>query len=50
MRVAGRMTRWIHPDWPQELTLEHSLLVNENAEIYRFIVVREFRNAASQIR
>ncbi|CAG8982679.1 hypothetical protein HYALB_00000958 [Hymenoscyphus albidus] len=41
MRAACRMTRWIDPDRPQELTLEQSLSVNQDLYISRLVIQRE---------
>ncbi|CAG8980240.1 hypothetical protein HYALB_00009822 [Hymenoscyphus albidus] len=53
MRAACRMTRWIDPDRPQELTLKQSLSVNQDPYICRLIVQREkwkrrFQGTATQ--
>jgi hypothetical protein len=53
MRAACRMTRWIDPDRPQELTLEQSLSVNQDPYIRRLVGQREkwkrrFRGTATQ--
>lgn len=53
MRAACRMTRWIDPDRPQELTLEQSLSVNQDPDIRRLVVEREkwkrrFQGTATQ--
>ena len=53
MRAACRMTRWIDPDRPQELTLEQSLSVNEDPYIHRLVAQREkwkrrFRGTVTQ--
>ncbi|TVY22339.1 hypothetical protein LHYA1_G009107 [Lachnellula hyalina] len=41
MRAACRITRWIDPDRPQELTLKQSLSVNQDPYIRRVIRQRE---------
>lgn len=41
MRAACRMSRWINPDRPQELTKEQSLSVNQHPRIRRLIAQRE---------
>jgi hypothetical protein len=41
MRAACRMTRWIDPDRPQELTLEQSQSVNEHPRIRQLVAQRE---------
>src|SRR5436190_21603333 len=41
MRAACRMTRWIDPDRPQELTLEQSQSVNQEPYIRRLVAQRE---------
>ncbi|KAH9204097.1 hypothetical protein DL95DRAFT_498649 [Leptodontidium sp. 2 PMI_412] len=41
MRAACRMTRWIDPDRPQELTPEESLSVNQDLVVCRLISERE---------
>src|SRR5277367_5448038 len=41
MRAICRMTRWIDPDRPQELTLEQSRLVNQHPRLRRLLVQRE---------
>jgi hypothetical protein len=41
MRAACRMSRWINPDRPQELTKEQSLPVNQHPRIRRLIAQRE---------
>ena len=41
MRAACRMTRWIDPDRPQELTLEQSLSLNQDPVVCRLIIKRE---------
>ncbi|KAG4413011.1 hypothetical protein IFR04_013848 [Cadophora malorum] len=38
MRAACRMTRWIDPDRPQELTPEESLSINQDPVICRLII------------
>jgi len=53
MRAACRMTRWIDPDRPQELTLEESLSVNQDPVICRLVAAREkwkrrFQGTATQ--
>jgi hypothetical protein len=53
MRAACRMTRWIDPNRPQELTLEQSLSVNQDPYICRLIAQRErwkkrFQSTATQ--
>jgi hypothetical protein len=41
MRAACRMTRWIDPDRPQELTPEESLSVNQDPVVRRLIAEQE---------
>jgi hypothetical protein len=41
MRAACRMTRWIDPNRPQELTLAQSQSVNEHPRIRRLVAQRE---------
>lgn len=41
MRAACRMTRWIDPNRPQELSLEESLSVNRDPYIRRLLAQRE---------
>jgi hypothetical protein len=53
MRAACRMTRWIDPNRPQELTLEQSLSVNQDPYIRRLVAQREnwkrrFQGTATQ--
>jgi len=53
MWAACRMTRWIDPDRPQELTLEQSLSVNLDPYICRLVAQREkwkrrFQGTATQ--
>lgn len=53
MRAACRMTRWIDPDRPQELTPEESLSVNQDPVVCRLISEREkwkrrFQGTATQ--
>ena len=53
MRAACRMTRWIDPDRPQELTPEESLSVNEDPVVRRLVAEREkwkrrFQGTATQ--
>ncbi|KAH7306158.1 C2H2 finger domain protein [Rhexocercosporidium sp. MPI-PUGE-AT-0058] len=53
MRAACRMTRWIDPDRPQELTPEESLFVNEDPVVRRLVAEREkwkrrFQGTATQ--
>jgi len=37
MRAACRMTRWIYPDRPQELTREETLSVNQDPVVRRLV-------------
>ena len=53
MRAACRMTRWIDPDRPQELTPEESLSVNQDPAVRRLVAEREkwkrrFQGTATQ--
>jgi hypothetical protein len=53
MRAACRMTRWIDPDRPQELTLEQSLSVNQDPGIRSLVAERgkwkrRFQGTATQ--
>ncbi|KAH7370249.1 hypothetical protein BKA65DRAFT_602698 [Rhexocercosporidium sp. MPI-PUGE-AT-0058] len=53
MRAACRMTRWIDPDRPQELTPEESLSVNQDPVVCRLVTEREkwkrrFQGTATQ--
>jgi len=53
MRAACRMTRWIDPDRPQELTPEESLSVNQDPVVRRLVAEREkwkrrFQGTATQ--
>jgi Protein of unknown function (DUF3435) len=53
MRAACRMTRWIDPDRPQELTPEETLSVNQDPVVRRLVAEREkwkrrFRGTATQ--
>src|SRR3954447_21324936 len=41
MRAACRMSRWINPDRPQELTEEQSLSVNKDPRIRQLLAQRE---------
>jgi hypothetical protein len=53
MRAACRMTRWIDPGRPQELTPEESLSVNQDPVVCRLVAEREkwkrrFQGTATQ--
>ncbi|KAH8663686.1 hypothetical protein BGZ60DRAFT_565713 [Tricladium varicosporioides] len=53
MRAACRMTRWIDPHRPQELTLEQSLSVNQDPAVHALVTEREkwksrFQGTATQ--
>ena len=53
MRAACRMTRWIDPDRPQELTPEESWSVNQDPAVCRLVTEREkwkrrFQGTATQ--
>jgi hypothetical protein len=53
MRAACRMTRWIDPDRPQELTPEEALSVNQDPVVRRLVAEREkwkrrFQGTATQ--
>jgi hypothetical protein len=41
MQTVCRMSRWIDPDWLQELTPEQSLSVNQHPYVCRLIVQQE---------
>jgi hypothetical protein len=54
MRAACRMTRWIDPDRPQELTREETLSVNQDPVVRCLVAEREkwkrrFRGTATQL-
>lgn len=48
MWAACRMTRWIDPNRPQELTLEQFLLVNQDPYIGRIVAQRDERKRRFQ--
>jgi hypothetical protein len=53
MRAACRITRWIDPDRPQELTPKESLSVNQDPVVRRLVTEREkwkrrFQGTATQ--
>jgi hypothetical protein len=54
MRAACRMSRWIHPDRPQELTDKETLSVNEDPRISQLLARRtelkcRFKGRASRM-